>query len=68
MFKAKKKQKEVLEAMQKDTAAIKEYLVQLRNTHAQAFSEEEKQALEAIDTFLDNLNVWFSGFKQGLRG
>jgi hypothetical protein len=67
MLGMKKKQKAVVEALKKDAAAVKEFLISLQNNHEQTFSDEEKQALEAIDKYLENLGVFFSGFEKGLK-
>lgn len=64
----KKKQKEIVAAFRKDTAAVKEFVTQLQADHEQAFSQEENQALAATIQFFNNLEVFFSGLKQGIRG
>ncbi len=66
-FIAKKKQKEICEAYQKDAQVIQEFLKVLQQNHEQHFSEEEKQALVSIDQYLSNVNIWFAGFKKGLK-
>jgi|HigsolmetaAR204D_1030405.scaffolds.fasta_scaffold01825_15 hypothetical protein len=67
MLGRKKKQKAVVEALKKDSAAVKEFLLSLKVNHEQTFSDEEKQALEAIDKYLENLGIFFAGFEKGLR-
>lgn len=68
MLNTKKQQKKIVEAFKKDTAAVKDFLQQLKSDHVQTFSEEENKALDAIDRYFTNLDTWFSGFANGLRG
>lgn len=68
MINTKKQQKKIVEAFQNDSAAIRLYLSQLKEAHAETFTDDEHKSLEAIDRYFGNLNTWFAGFANGLKG